>query len=87
MIMMVCVGFFRGPHHKKLSAFHYVAGEVQVATSSITITEGANATVCVILTATSGSPTSLANLLVVDLTTNLNAEAGLTFLLIRKTPF
>ena len=54
-----------------------VVGEVQVATPSITITEGANGTVCVVLTAASGSPTSLANPLIVELMANLNAGAGL----------
>ena len=55
------------------------AAEVQVAISTLMITEGSGDTVCVSLTATSGSPTSLENPLIVDLTTNLNAEAGSGF--------
>ena len=44
------------------------------------VTEGSGDIVCVGLTATSGSPTFLANPLTVDLTTNLiNAEAGSGF--------
>ena len=76
--MMVCVDLWMS---KVTFILHYdhAAGEVQFAISTLMITEGSGDTVCVSLTATSGSPTSLANPLTVNVTTNLNAEAGSGF--------
>ena len=76
--MMVCVDLWKS---KVTFILHYdhPAAEVQVAISTLMITEGSGDTLCVSLTATSGSPTSLEDPLTVNVTTNLNAESGLAF--------
>ena len=53
------------------------AGQVQVVSPSVSVDEGSVGSICVVLTATTGSPTELANPLTVNLTSVLNAEAGL----------
>ena len=53
------------------------AGQVQVVSPSVSVDEGSVASICVVLTATTGLPTELANSLTVNLTSLLNAEAGL----------
>lgn len=62
---------------KCTETFSTAAADVEVATPSVTIAEGAEDTLCVTLTATNGSPTSLADPFAVDLTMSLNADAGI----------
>ena len=53
------------------------AGEVEVDSASVGITEGGAAgSVCVVLTGTTGSPTELVNPLSVSVGSVLNADAG-----------
>ena len=53
------------------------AGQVQVVSPSVCVDEGSLGSICVILTATTGSPNELANPLTINLTFAVNAEAGL----------
>ena len=55
----------------------FAAGEVQVVSPSLDIHEGFEEMVCVMLMATTDSPTMLANALTVNLSLVLNDGAGL----------